>query len=189
METKLFLIEEHLGTLVDSTEIEQWSQLVNDLGLQGQKELIKPEKSPIPFPVLNEMENDIYSSILNQKQDYKSYDSEAIPLKVLSMIALCEKEKYFKRIEIWYSEKNPDPLVIGKRFRDAVDEEKQYTWRMVSHKIAQWGAKLLPAIALLPAYDEYMRDQAKDSYDYAIKQHEEKMRRFKLIGKAFEEAL
>jgi hypothetical protein len=185
METKLFLIDEHKETIFEGSEIDKWKALVEELGLTEQAKLIEGNKSPLPFPVMTEAQNAIYSIILESKIDYKRFQSEAIPLSVLSLIAFCEKEKHFEIIEIWYSRQNPDPLVVGKNYPDDYSRNNRYSWQMVPSLIAQWGAKIKPIKELLPLYDAYEKNRLEQEYQNNLQSHEAKMKRFAFGGNAF----
>lgn len=185
METRVFFIEEHKGTTFDSEQIEKWQSLVQELGLEKQTKLITENKSPIPFAVMSELQSTIWGAVLDWKVSYKEFEHEAIPVEILSTIALCEREKYFDKIEIWFSRQMPDPLVVGKRYNTDSDREKAYTWAMVSYLVASWGSQIKPAEELIDQYDALQRDCFKDSYDYNIKAHEEKMKKFRFQSQAF----
>lgn len=180
METKLFLIEEHKETIFEGSEIEKWKALVDELGLVCQAELIAENKSPLPFPVMTEAQSVIYGVVLETKTNYKEFRNEAIPLSILSLILLCEKEHYFENIQIWHSRQNPDPLVVGLNFASPEDRINKYTWRMVPSLIAQWGAKIKPMADLIPLWDKFEREQMEENYKQTIANHEKRIRLFNL---------
>jgi hypothetical protein len=185
METKLFLIEEHKETIFEGSEIEKWKALVDELGLTEQAKLIEGNKSPLPFPVMTEAQQAIYSIVLETRTNYKHFQNEAIPLSILSLIAFCEKEHHFEKIEIWYSRQNPDPLVVGLNFASDEDKRLGYDWRMIPSLIAQWGAKIKSIKELLPFYDAYERNRLEKEYQNHVQSHEQKMKRFEFGGNAF----
>jgi len=185
METKLFLIDEHKETIFEGSEIDKWKALVDELGLTEQAALIAENKSPLPFPAMTEAQNEVYSKILDTHTDYKQFRNEAIPLSVLSLIAFCEKEKHFEKIDIWYSRQNPDPLVVGLNYPDSNSRINGYSWQMIPSLIAQWGAKIKPISELLPLYDEYEMSRILNENQQRIEQHKQKMEKFKFQGKAF----
>lgn len=185
METKLFLIDEHKETIFEGAEIEKWKALVDELGLVEQAKLIEGNKSPLPFPVMTEAQQVVYSAILDNHVDYKQFTGEAIPLSVLSLIAFAEKEKHFVKIEIWHSRQNPDPLVVGLNWGSEDDKKNDYYWRMIPSLIAQWGPKIKPLSELLPLYDTYKRSELDQSYKNQIQQHERNMEKYRFQGNAF----
>jgi len=189
METKLFLIDEHKETIFEGTEIEKWKSLVDELGLTKQAELIKGNNtSPLPFPAMTEAQREIYHSILDRRESYKSFSNEAIPLSILSLIALCEKEKYFDMIEIWYSRHNPDPLVVGKNYESEDARINKYTWSMIPFLIAQWGPKIKPLSELLPLYNDFKKSELKDEYEKKLNDHERSIEKFKFQIASFKES-
>ena len=179
MEVKSYLIEENSGLVFDVEELDKWQDTVQILGLEKQAALMAPDKSPVPFPSMTDAEQSILTNVLDTHKDYKEYDSEVIPLRVLSLIALCEKEKYFDTIEIWYSTRVKDPIVIGKRYSSQEDRDKKRYWDMDNFKIAEWGTKLRSLLELIPLWDEYERAKLQSSFDYNLRQHEERLERFK----------
>ncbi|WP_448510673.1 hypothetical protein [Immundisolibacter sp.] len=112
MAIEVFLIEE--AELISNPEAtDEWLQKVNELGLEGQKELAKPEKSPVPFPRLKKAEQRVYETLCPNKVEVQDYNNSTIPLKVLSLIALAEKGNYFTGIQIWDDYEKPDPIAVG----------------------------------------------------------------------------
>jgi len=113
MAIETFLIEEAEKLISEPEELEQWTKTVEELGLEGQRELAKPDKSPIPFQSMNKNMQAVYKILCPRRYAVKSYKSSTIPMRVLSLIALAEKEQYFKEIEIWSAEDKPDPVAVG----------------------------------------------------------------------------
>ena len=185
METKLFLIEEHKETIFEGSEIEKWKELVEELGLTEQAKLITENKSPIPFPVMTEAQNAIYSAILDTKINYTQFQGEAIPLSVLSLIAFCVREKHFERIEIWYSRHNPDPLVVGKNYPDERARSNGHEWYMIPSLIAQWGPKIKPMNELIPLYDDFIKAELYKEYQTKLSNHSTMIEKFKFNDSAF----
>jgi hypothetical protein len=189
MEKKSFLIEEHQEVIFDNDKLEEWKALAEELGATGQLELTdKKNKSSsmVPFPVMTEAEATIYGELFNQKQPYKKFRAEAIPIEGLSLIALAEKENYFDSIQVWYSTDNPDPIIVGKRFRSDNDRENGYDWNMFKYWVFQWGAKLKPLADLVPIYDKYVRENFDKDYQDKISNHEANMKRFKFQIASFQ---
>jgi len=186
METKIYLIEEHQDMLFDGESIDKWNELIDKLGLENQKKFTDGTKSPMPFPRMTNAQDTIYTAILETKVEYKRYSSEVIPLRVLEMIDFCEREKHFDLIEIWYSEKNPDPLVVGRIYTSDEYRQKNYTWSMTNYLIAQWGDKIKPISVLIPAYDEYYTSVIVSEYETKLRQHKESIQQFKFQALAYE---
>lgn len=150
-----FLIEEVEPLISDQVQLDEWTELVDRLDLDKQKELVTGGASPIPFVNMNAKAQRIYETLCPAKVEYKSYGKTAIPVRVLSLIALAEKEKYFKHIEIWYDDKSPDPIAIG--YKDG-----KYTRE--KHMIARWGDVLRSQNELA----ELALDRLRDKYEVEI---------------------
>lgn len=179
MEVKSFLIEEHAGTIFDNEEIERWKNLVEELGLENQKALISENKSMMPFPTMTEAEKEIYGAIFQTQTDYKKYDGDAIPLQILSLISLAEREKYFDRIQIWCNPELKDPIVVGQKYANDNDRIRDYTWNMSNFLIGMWGEKLKSLAELFPLWESYTRKKMIEENDYHLSQFNKKAEKFK----------
>lgn len=131
-----FIVQEAEELIYDSEKIDEWKAKCLELGLNEQLSLAKKEKSPIPFDCMNTVSLRVYETICPAKVDYKKYNRTAIPLEVLSLIALSEKEGYFDNIQIWYDDKSPDPLAVGSI-------KNSDGWNFKTYSIARWGDVLI----------------------------------------------
>ena len=132
------LIEEAEKLIAEPEELDAWKAKVEELGLEGQIGLLSGKnKSPIPFRVMDAEEKRIYEAVLGAECTVEAYDKEAIPMRVLSLIALAKQENYFPLgIYIRYSETDPDPIAIGKRRPVGREYGEE------CHLIARWGPEL-----------------------------------------------
>lgn len=108
-----FIIEETAELIYDNESLDKWNELVKSLGLQGQKCLVKTDKSPIPFMHIKQTLENVFKVLCPARVDVEEYDVTPIPMEILSLVALSKNEGYFTKVEIWYDEKKPDPLAIG----------------------------------------------------------------------------
>lgn len=108
-----FLTEETVDLIYDNEQLEKWNKHVEELGLTGQTQIVKKDKSPIPFMHLKDSYKNICETICPRKVGVKNYNVTPIPVEILDLVALSKKENYFDSIEVWYDEKSPDPFVIG----------------------------------------------------------------------------
>lgn len=108
-----FVIEETASLIYDNEKLDKWNELVNDLGLKGQTKIVEPEKSPIPFMFIKTSMRNIFETLCPRKVSIQEYDVTPIPVEILDLAALSIREKYFSKIQIWYDDKDPDPLCIG----------------------------------------------------------------------------
>jgi hypothetical protein len=110
---KTFIVEETQELIYDNEKLDQWNDLVLNLGLKGQTKICAPEKSPIPFlPMKRNIENAI-ATLCPVKVGISDYDKSPIPVEILSLVSLSVKEGHFQKVEIWYDDKMPDPACVG----------------------------------------------------------------------------
>lgn len=108
-----FVIEETASLIYDDEQLEKWNEMVESLGLVGQKEIVVPTKSPIPFLSMNQSLQNIASTLCPRKVELKNYNLTPIPVEILDLCVLALREEYFQKIEIWYDEVSKDPFCVG----------------------------------------------------------------------------
>lgn len=108
-----FVIEETSELIYDNEQLEKWNELVNELGLTGQTQIVKPAKSPIPFMHLKKSLVNVFETLCPRKVDAEKFNITPIPVEILDLMALSKREGYFDKIQIWYDDKNPDPVCVG----------------------------------------------------------------------------
>lgn len=133
MAIETYLIEDSEKMISEPEHLDEWTKIVGELGLEGQQKLAKPEKSPIPFIKMNSGMEHVYDLLCPNHGEVKSYSNTTIPLRVLSLIALAEREKYFSQIKIWDNNADPDPIAVG--YSDDTYSSPKFI-------IARWGDEL-----------------------------------------------
>ena len=108
-----FVIEETAELIYDGEALENWSNLIQELGLKGQTQIVKPEKSPIPFMHMKKGLVETMKILCPRQVKVEEYAVTPIPLEILKLIALSKKDSYFEVIQVWYDDKSPDPCVVG----------------------------------------------------------------------------
>lgn len=109
-----FLVEETINLIHDGEALQKWSDKVNELGLEGQKEVhVVKDKSPIPFMWMNDAIIATFETLCPTKVPVNKYSKTPIPLEILDLVSLSLNEGYFYKMEIWYNEKEKDPVCIG----------------------------------------------------------------------------
>jgi hypothetical protein len=108
-----FFVEETVDLIYDNDKLDKWNELIGELGLTGQNQITKPDKSPIPFMHLKTSLVNTLETLCPRKVKAHEYNISPIPLEILELIALSTREKYFMGIEIWYDNKSPDPVCVG----------------------------------------------------------------------------
>ncbi len=125
-----FMIDETKDIAEDPERGEKWSGLVDQLGLEGQRQLCSASPtSPIPFPVMNKEMVRVYETLCPAKRIVKDYNKTTIPIRVLEIAGFCVMKEYFGKIEVWYDDKEPDPILVG------CDDEDKYI-------LARWAAEI-----------------------------------------------
>jgi len=143
MQTETYLIDECLELIEDPEKLDDWHRLVKEMDLEGQKSVASGECSPVPFERMNEADDIIFSKVFPRKVDLHTFNDCAIPLTVLSVVALCEKEKYFETIEVWTNPTDDDPVVVGRR-----KMKGKYGEVTAKYLLARFGNALLPFEAI-----------------------------------------
>lgn len=142
MAVEIYLEPELLEMVANDEVTEEWKQLAEELGMEGQLKLIKPksgeetDKHPSPYIHMNKKAEHVFAILCPEVINYKKYDKSTIPREVLKEIALAEKEQYFDKICIWYDDASPDPLVVGYI--------KDGSYNYIKHMIARFGDEVLP---------------------------------------------
>jgi hypothetical protein len=137
MKSEIFLQPELEELVIDADKKSEWEEKVKTLGLDGQLKLTKnsPKDSASPYTFMNEQMKLVFGTLCPTKATVEAYDKSAIPLDVLSHIALCKQEGYFAKLEIWYDNKSPDPVLVG---------HLATSYSSPLHIIARWGDEVVP---------------------------------------------
>jgi hypothetical protein len=161
MAIEVFFIEEMDKVITENESLDKWLDTVKELGLEGQLSLTSEGKTPIPFRKMTRVEREVYTQLCPEYENVKNYKSDAIPLRVLSLIALAEKENYFGRIDIWYATENTDPIAVGYKLRPDQKPNDVSRWNNDGiFLIARWGDELrsFPELQKM-AKESYIRDE------------------------------
>lgn len=160
-------LEPELSEMVGSSEVtEEWKQLAEELGMEGQLKLISPkseggtDKNPSPYIHMNKKAERVFAILCPEVVNYKKYDKSTIPREVLKEIALAEKEQYFDKICIWYDDASPDPVVVGYI--------KDGSFNYIKHMIARFGDEILPFEVLESKAMARMKKRMSDKLQAAI---------------------
>jgi hypothetical protein len=137
MATEIYLQPELEELVVDSEKRDEWMQQVTSLGLEGQLKLTKnsDKGSASPYTFMNEQMKLVFATLCPTKAEVSKFDKSVIPVDVLSHVALCKQEGYFSKLEIWYDNKTPDPILVGYLTS---------SYASPLHLIARWGDEIIP---------------------------------------------
>lgn len=136
---------------------DEWLKKVKELGLEGQETLCEPDKSPVPFRLMDAELTAIIDALCPEYENYKKYSGDPFPMQVLGHIAFAEREGHFEEMRVRYHRQKPDPFLIGKR---------NGKWYL----ICQWGPEKLSLDELKERAKAYWREKTKANLEAAIEE-------------------
>lgn len=120
-------------------------ELIEQLGLKGQQSLVQGKTlTRLPYRAMEAQEAVIYRAICDATSKVEDYSGEAIPLRVLQVIAHAKSTELFARLEIWYPKEHKvdDPVLVG--VKQEIRNPAYPTWTTdVYYILARWGKCLL----------------------------------------------
>lgn len=155
--TQIF-IEPELESLHENAE--EWQSLCTNLGLSKQlKKTGIIEKVGSPYTKVDPKSERVFSMLCPVHVSYKEYEASTLPLDVLQEIKRCEDNQWFKKMEVWYDDKSPDPFLIG------FEEDR---WSSAKFLIARWGDEILPFEELVSKAINRFKNAYKKALDRLI---------------------
>jgi len=133
-----YIIEETQELIYDNEKLDQWNSLVAELGLTGQTQVVKTDKSPIPFLWMNKALVKVFEELCPRKTKIEEYSKTPIPVEALSLASLSKKEGYFDKIEVWYNDEHPDPAIVGYKYTQG-NGEWEKNWYAEKYLLARWS--------------------------------------------------
>lgn len=127
------LENEHL--ILDEKSLEEYHKLTKELGIPE----VKTDKVPNVYQPLNSAQIRILNTLCPAVVKLEKYNKSTIPVEVLQTIKFAKDMEMFDWMEVWYDDKNPDPLIIGRSYHSETDREKKYTWNAYATLVARWG--------------------------------------------------
>ncbi len=135
MQVKIYREPENQHLIVDEEALKLYHELTAELNIPA----VKPEKVPNVYQPLNQAQIRILSALCPVSVDMTKYTKSTIPVEVLQTIKFAKDMEMFDKICVWYDDKEPDPMIIGKNYIAEDDRIKGYDWRMHHTLIARWG--------------------------------------------------
>jgi len=111
--------------------------LIEKLNLEGQREMLSPEKDArCPYRKMTKEEGFVYGTLCPIKTVIQKFKDEPIPLRVLQVAAHADSLGIYRTIEVWHPESADikDPVLVG-----TIGE--QYGTREF-YILARWGETL-----------------------------------------------
>ena len=136
------------------------AELIEKLGLSGQKSLQNPETlTRCPYPVAEEDALLVFKALNPETCRPEDYSLDCIPVRVMQVLAHARELNFFTSFAIWYpkSARIEDPVLVGLR-----------NWKRPGHSwettdiyiLARWGKMLLPFAELRELAVRTLRDRA-----------------------------
>jgi hypothetical protein len=123
---------------------EEAVSIMEELGLVGQKNLVKPDKDNIvrrgPFRAMTKDEEFTYGVLCPAKHSLANYATGPIPLRVLKIAKIAQDSGLFKHIYVLDRETATvtDPVLIA----EGPHENPKWTWASRNYILARWGDEL-----------------------------------------------
>lgn len=170
-----FFVEETINLIHDNDALKKWNERVQELGLEGQtKVVLAEEKSPVPFLWMNSAIVATFETLCPTKVDIKEYDKSPIPVELLDAVALCNKEEYFLKIQVWYNERQKDPVIVGYKYnKGKSDWEKEYY--ADKYLIGRWADVKASLDQLIQRAKAIFISDSKDELNRRIKQNQREL--------------
>lgn len=155
MQVETYEVEECVGGVAGTTpEVEaEAAELIERLGLDGQKGLIAPsedgEPARCPYRAMTAAEANVYGVLCDQVTAIVEYEQGLIPVRVLQVAA--HAREYFQILEVWHARgMEKDPVLVGRRLK-----------YHAPHVLARWGEVLEPFERLVERAREVLRRRWK----------------------------
>lgn len=158
--------EPELEELIEPEVSQQWQELATSLGMKGQLEAARltkedsTDKSPIPYMRLNKRWVKIFKTLCPSTSKYNEYKFSTIPLDGLAEIGLCKEKNYFEKLQIWYDDKEKDPLIVG--INGSWSSEQVYL-------VGRFGDEVLPFEVLEQKAIKRLTDSFRNAVDRVSK--------------------
>ena len=144
MKIEEYLVEELTGSeATDMAADGAAMELIEQLGLQGQRKLTSTTATRNPFRRMTQLESLVYGILFPNHTELTKFDAEIIPLRVLELAKRAVDCGLFVQLEVWHNTEKVDPVMVG-----VSGELHTYDWggSGISDRknflIARWGKAL-----------------------------------------------
>lgn len=168
MEVKIYREKENESLIYDDEALDKYNALISELGLFPVEE---KKKCPNVYIILNEAMKKQLHALCPSSQSVENYKRTTIPLEVLEVYKFAKQNDMFEQFEIWYNDVQPDPMLIGMKYRSDSDRQNKYSWNMDKYLIARWGDCALELDELCSKGTEIIREKLT----HKIKSHMSKL--------------
>jgi len=124
------------------------AELIEKLGLSGQKSLQNPETlTRCPYPVAEADDLVVYRALNPESCKPEEYSLDCFPVRVMQVLAHAKELNFFTSFAIWYpkSARVDDPVLVGFRAWKRPGQSWDTTDTYI---LARWGKMLRPLAEL-----------------------------------------
>lgn len=132
---KIYREPENEHLILDEEALTEYHRLTAELGIPA----VKADKVPNVYQPINQSQVRILTALCPMSAKITDYTKSTIPVEVLQTIKFAQDMEMFDWMEVWYDDKAPDPMIIGKNFMSEDDRAKGYNWRTHHTLVARWG--------------------------------------------------
>ena len=138
MKTKIYREPENAELTFDEEQLEEYNSLIEELKLPFKTDITK-DKCPNVYVCLNTTMERQLKAICPRKSTIEEYNRSTIPIDVLRVYKFAKEQEMFEGFNILYDDVQPDPILVGWRYLNDTDREKNYSWNKTHYLIARWG--------------------------------------------------
>lgn len=163
MEIKIYREPENESLMIDENQLKEYNKLASELGLSTE---VDSTKTPNVYIALNDAMSKQLKVQCPVSVNAEEYTRTTIPLEVLKVYKYAKDNEMFDGFEVWYADKEPDPLLVGWKWDNDEAKEKNYSWMKTGYLIARWGDCALELDDLLKrGYDLIKRNLADSAQE------------------------
>lgn len=144
MEVQFFKQPELIVVNQSPESIARHKELCRELGIVGISTEQTSEEIIAIYHPLNAYERKCLGVLCQQNDKLEDYCTAPIPLEILEEIKILKKAGVFDEFRVLHSVEEPDPILIGKRWKNDEDRENGYSWNKQEFLIARWGDEAKP---------------------------------------------
>lgn len=169
MEIKIYREPENESLMIDENQLKEYNKLASELGLSTE---VDSTKTPNVYIALNDAMSKQLKVQCPVSVNAEEYTRTTIPLEVLKVYKYAKDNEMFDGFEVWYADKEPDPLLVGWKWDNDEAKEKNYSWMKTGYLIARWGDCALELDDLLKRGYDLIKQNLADSAQEAKEKSE-----------------
>lgn len=167
MKVKIYREPENESLILNEEELADYYNLIESLGLKSPV-AIEDRKVPNVYQNLNDPTKKQLQAVCPRSLKIEDYTRSTIPLEVLRVYEFAKKNEMFDEYFIWYNDKAPDPMLVGMKYPNEEDRQKQRTWAATYSLLARWGDEALEIEELVKLGYDKIKQAIVDKVEESI---------------------